>query len=128
MNNQSSLPEAFWQGVQEFNQGEYYACHDTLEELWMEATEPNKTFYQGILQLSVSLYHLHNENLRGAAILLGESIKRLENYEPNYEGIDVDGLLADSTEMLSFLQQTDPETIFQHPENWQLPRISTGSI
>ncbi len=126
MNNQSSLPEAFWQGVQEFNHGEYYACHDTLEELWMEATEPKKTFYQGILQLSVSLYHLHNENLRGAAILLGESIKRLENYEPSYEGIDVDSLLADSTEMLSFLQQTDPETIFQHPENWQLPRISTG--
>lgn len=126
MNKQSSLPETFWQGVQEFNQGEYYACHDTLEELWMEATEPNKSFYQGILQLSVSLYHLHNENLRGAAILLGESIKRLENYEPSYEGIDVDSLLADSAEMLSFLQQTDPETIFQHPENWQLPRISTG--
>jgi hypothetical protein len=126
MNQQSSLPEAFWQGVQEFNQGEYYACHDTLEELWMEATEPHKTFYQGILQLSVSLYHLHNENLRGAAILLGESIKRLENYEPSYEGVDVDSLLADSAEMLSFLQQTDPETIFQHPESWQLPQISTG--
>ncbi|WP_071518322.1 DUF309 domain-containing protein [Geitlerinema sp. PCC 9228] len=125
MNSESSLPAAFWQGVAEFNQGEYYACHDTLEELWMEATEPNKTFYQGILQLSVSLYHLHNENLRGAAILLGESIKRLQNYEPNYEGVEVDRLLEESAEMLSFLQHTDPETIFQHPENWQLPRIAT---
>lgn len=126
MNDRTSLPEAFWQGVREFNQGEYYACHDTIEELWLEAAEPNKTFYQGILQLSVSLYHLHNENLRGAAILLGESIKRLQKYEPSYEGINVEDLLADSIEMLSFLQQTEPETIFQHPENWQLPRISTG--
>ena len=62
---ESVAPE-FWQGVQQFNQREYYACHDTLEAIWMEASEPEKTFYQGILQIAVALYHLSNQNLRGA--------------------------------------------------------------
>ncbi|MGK7902131.1 MAG: DUF309 domain-containing protein, partial [Hormoscilla sp.] len=32
-----SLPSAFWQGIEQFNQQEFYACHDTLEALWIEA-------------------------------------------------------------------------------------------
>ncbi|MEY3826619.1 MAG: hypothetical protein RLZZ148_1435, partial [Cyanobacteriota bacterium] len=47
------MDEAFWQGVSEFNLGEFYACHDTLEALWMESSEPTKSFYQGILQIAV---------------------------------------------------------------------------
>jgi predicted metal-dependent hydrolase len=34
------LPNEFFQGVEQFNQQEFYACHDTLEALWMEASEP----------------------------------------------------------------------------------------
>lgn len=37
-------PQQFWQGVEQFNTREFYACHDTLEALWMEATEPEKLF------------------------------------------------------------------------------------
>ena len=56
------MPDEFWQGVEQFNAGQYYACHDTLEALWIEAAEPEKTFYQGILQIAVALYHLSNHN------------------------------------------------------------------
>jgi predicted metal-dependent hydrolase len=42
------LPLAFWQGVEEFNQQEFYACHDTLELIWMEAEESERNFYQGV--------------------------------------------------------------------------------
>ncbi|XQQ07818.1 MAG: DUF309 domain-containing protein [Leptolyngbya sp. IPPAS B-1204] len=65
------MPPEFWQGIEEFNQQQFYACHDTLEAIWMEAIEPQKTFYQGILQIAVALYHLGNQNFRGAIILLG---------------------------------------------------------
>jgi uncharacterized protein len=101
----SDLPSEFWQGVEEFNRREFYACHDTLEAIWLEAIEPNKTFYQGILQVAVGCYHLSNLNWRGAAILLGEGIRRLNRYLPSYGGIDVEGLLDRSAEMLSVLQQ-----------------------
>ncbi|NMG09535.1 DUF309 domain-containing protein [Brasilonema sp. UFV-L1] len=109
MNEQ--MPDEFWQGVEQFNAGQYYACHDTLESLWIEATEPEKTFYQGILQIAVALYHLNNKNLRGAMILLGEGSNRLRRYPSEYGGIDVDELLIQSAALLKALQQTEPEKI-----------------
>ena len=104
-NKQCILPTEFWHGVEQFNQGQFYACHDTLEALWMEAIDPQKTFYQAILQIAVALYHLDNSNLRGACILLGEGTNKLKRYEASYAGIDVDELLYDSVALLTQLQQ-----------------------
>lgn len=101
----------FWQGVAQFNQQEFYACHDTLEALWMESTEPNKTFYQGILQIAVGCYHLTNCNWRGAVILLAEGTRKLQDYQPDYEQIDVEQLIRDSLSLLHSLQQIQPEQL-----------------
>ncbi|MBW4654022.1 MAG: DUF309 domain-containing protein [Kaiparowitsia implicata GSE-PSE-MK54-09C] len=102
MTDAAIAPE-FWTGVAEFNQGEYYACHDTLEAIWMEATEPNRSFYQGLLQISVAIYHLSNHNWRGAVILLGEGTHRLRRYQPEYGGVDVDDLLAQGVALMQLL-------------------------
>ncbi len=106
-----NLPQEFWEGVEQFNSRQFYACHDTLEALWMEALEPEKTFYQGILQIAVALYHLGNENVRGAAILLGEGSNRLRRYPSIYGGVDVDKLLDQSTALLSIVQQLSLEQV-----------------
>jgi uncharacterized protein len=92
------------QGIIEFNQGEYYACHDTLEAVWMESVDPDKKFYQGVLQIAVACYHLQNHNLQGAAILLGEGMGRLRYYQPVYGGIDVSQLIHDSNRLLQAVQ------------------------
>ena len=76
-------------GMALFNQGEYYDCHDVLEALWMEADTLEKPFYQGLLQIAVGLYHLGNQNWRGATILLGEGVNRLRPFEPSYGGVAV---------------------------------------
>lgn len=105
------VPEEFWQGVDQFNQRQFYACHDTLEALWMEASEPQKTFYQGILQIAVAFYHLGNCNWRGSVILLGEGINKLQRYSPTYAGIDVEELLTSSAALLMELQRAGPEKV-----------------
>ncbi|MEH2331350.1 DUF309 domain-containing protein [Nostoc sp.] len=105
------IPQEFWQGVEQFNSGQFYACHDTLEALWIEAGEPEKTFYQGILQIAVALYHLENRNWRGAVILLGEGSNRLRRYPSSYSGVDVDELLSQSAVLLMNLQQIGPDLI-----------------
>lgn len=102
MSNQ--LPPEFWHGIQQFNQQEFYACHDTLEALWLEASEPERTLYQGILQIAVAIYHLGNQNLRGAMILLGEGIGRLSRYQPEYAGLNIRQLLLKSKTLLTQLQ------------------------
>jgi len=118
-----TMPPEFWQGVEQFNSGQFYACHDTLEALWIESTEPDKSFYQGILQIAVALYHLGNRNWRGAVILLGEGSNRLRRYPAIYGGIDVEEFLSQSRELLTELQQISPEKIAAGDlgENQSLP-------
>ena len=99
----------FERGIAEFNRQEFYACHDTLEAVWVEAEEADKRFYQGILQVAVGCYHLSNDNLRGAIILLGEAVRRLRDYQPEYEGIDVEQLLQQAIALLQALQQLNPD-------------------
>jgi predicted metal-dependent hydrolase len=110
-----AFPE-FEQGIAEFNQQQFYACHDTLEAIWVDAPETDKRFYQGILQVAVGCYHLSNDNLRGAIILLGEAVRRLCDYQPDYEGVNVEQLLAQSMALLQALQQLQPE---QTSNFWQ---------
>ncbi|MDJ0706197.1 MAG: DUF309 domain-containing protein [Leptolyngbyaceae cyanobacterium MO_188.B28] len=104
-------PSAFWLGVEQFNQGEFYACHDTLEAIWMEADTPDKAFFQGILQIAVALYHLENKNWQGAAILLGEGSNRLDQYSPEFGGINVLDLLDRTVDWLTALQKVGPERV-----------------
>lgn len=122
-----TIPQEFWQGVEQFNSGQFYACHDTLEALWIEASEPEKTFYQGILQIAVALYHLENRNWRGAVILLGEGSNRLRRYPSSYGGVDVDELLSQSAVLLTTLQQIGQNLITSgdlgENEALSLPRI-----
>ena len=107
----NDTPPGWIQGINEFNTGEYYACHDTLEALWMDAIEPDKKFYQGVLQIAVACYHLHNRNWRGAVTLLGEGVGRLPYYQPVYAGIDVTQLIKNSRNLLTILQSIGIEGI-----------------
>jgi uncharacterized protein len=124
-----SLPDEFWTGIEQFNRGEYYACHDTLEAIWIESSTSDKNFYQGILQVAVALYHLGNANWRGCVILMGEGLNRLQRYESDYGGINVDQLVSDTADLLlevqnigsdltrkiTFQPATDPDQIFLQP-------------
>jgi hypothetical protein len=101
--------DPFERGIHEFNQGEFYACHDTLEAIWMTAETAEKPFYQGILQVAVAFYHLGNLNWRGGAILLGEGISRLRRFEPSYQGIVVDELVDQAIDWLDRVQAAGPE-------------------
>ena len=105
------IPQEFLQGVTEFNQQEFYACHDTLEALWMEASEPQKKFYQGVLQIAVGLYHLSQKNWKGAVILMGEGLGRLDYYQPDYSGINVEQFMDETSQLLKALQNAGAENV-----------------
>ena len=94
----------FEEAIAQFNSGDYYACHDTLEAIWNDAWQSDRAFYQGILQIAVGLYHLKNQNWHGAAVLLGEGTSRLPAYLPDYQSIDVETLLEDSLLILRTVQ------------------------
>lgn len=108
---EADIPPEFWQGVEEFNTKEFYACHDTWEAIWMEAMEPDRTFYQGLIQIAVALYHLSNHNWQGCVTLMGEGIRRLGPYQPDYFEIAVTPLVQSTQVLLRTLQEAGPEKV-----------------
>ena len=82
----------FRKGVEEFNTGYFFECHDTLEEIWQGMRGPARDFLQGLIQISVAFYHLRNGNLRGGESQLEKGLFRLEGYGDCYQGIDLAAL------------------------------------
>jgi uncharacterized protein len=106
-----NLPTEFWEGVEQFNRGEFYTCHDTLEAIWIPALEPEKQLYQGIIQIAVALYHLSNGNWRGTVILMGEGLNRLRHYPDDHEGLDLGELRSAIATLLEVIQNLGPERV-----------------
>lgn len=81
--------EQFEKGVEEFNSGAFFECHDTLEELWMETGGKDRLFLQGLIQVSVGLYHFSNGNFKGASSQLAKGLTKLEQYIPVHCGVEL---------------------------------------
>lgn len=78
-NESERLPTAFYEALDEFNRGEYFACHETLEALWIPERRPIREVYQGVLQIAVGCYHLTaRANWVGAVNKLDAGARRLE--------------------------------------------------
>jgi predicted metal-dependent hydrolase len=90
--------------IASFNRGEWYACHDGFEALWMETAGPMRPVLQGILQVAVAHLHLERGNRRGAMILLGEGVGRLQRCDPQGLGLDLSLLRQRAVRRLQALQ------------------------
>lgn len=99
------LPELVLKGIEEFNKGEFYECHEYLEEAWMQEPRRIRYLYQGILQVGVGFYHLRNGNWRGATGLLRSGAIRLKQFEPVTLGIDVACLVQECERCLRELEE-----------------------
>ena len=77
-----------------FNRGEWYACHDLIEDLWHQCQGPDRQALQGLLQIAVAQLHLERKNFRGATVLMGEGLGRLKPYGSEALGLELPPLLA----------------------------------
>lgn len=100
------------QAIEEFNSGHYFECHDTLEEIWREATS-DRFFYQGLIHLAVGFYHLLNENYIGAESQLSKGLIKLEEFKPTYQRIELSQLMENIQVCLSQISALKAKTIAQ---------------
>jgi len=80
----------FLKGMEEFNQGLYYECHETLEEIWLEEHGDDRLFYQGIIQVAAGYFKWEQEVLIGAIKLMSAGLEKLAAYSPIYRGVNLD--------------------------------------
>jgi predicted metal-dependent hydrolase len=116
------LPDLALKGIEEFNRGEFYECHEYLEEAWMQEPRRVRFLYQGILQVGVGFYHLQNGNWRGATGVLRNGIERLREFEPETLGIDVRRLVRESAACLEELEDLGRERVREFDVS-KLPKV-----
>ena len=83
-------------GIKLFNSADFFAAHDFFEDLWIDADQKDRLFFQGMVQISVANYHLVHENLNGAQSQYRKCTDKLNNYLPSYYGVNVKKLLNDA--------------------------------
>ena len=71
--------ESLEEAIDLFNNQKWYEAHDAFEDIWNDLVGDERQIIQGILQVSVSQFHLNKGNLNGAMILLGEGLGRIRN-------------------------------------------------
>jgi predicted metal-dependent hydrolase len=87
-------PAELLRAVAQFNRGEFFECHETLEALWLAEPGPVRRLYQGILQVGVAFHQQRRGSYRGACVLLDRGIANLAPFAPRCLGVDVAALLA----------------------------------
>ena len=124
---QESLPSLAENGLQEFNQGNYYRQHDLMEEQWVTETGPVRDLYRAILQVGVAYYQIENDNYRGALKMLQRSVQWLHIMPDTCQGIDVEQLRRDSYAVRAELERLGPDRLdlfdrnLLKPVTWKAP-------
>ena len=101
---QGSLAE----GLRWYEAGEFFAAHEAWESLWLESQEPEKTFLQGLIQVTAAFHHLQRNNSLGTTRLFQGSLRRLEPYPACFGGISVILLCNDIRERIQALNSDEP--------------------
>ena len=120
--NPESLPDLVLKGIEEFNRGEFFECHEYLEDAWREETRSIRSLYQGILQVGVGFYHQRNGKWRGATSVMRSGIERLRGFEPETLGIDVSKLVRESERCLRELETLGLERVAEF-DTTKVPKV-----
>jgi predicted metal-dependent hydrolase len=73
----SDFPPEYLRGIELFNSGQFFDCHEVLEDIWRVATGEEREILHALIQAAVALHHLERGNLTGAHSVLARSIGRL---------------------------------------------------
>ena len=102
--NTKSFQDSLYFALNLFNDQKWYEAHDAFEDIWNTVDGDQRQVIQGILQVSVSQFHLSKGNLNGATILLGEGLGRIKTRTNINLGIDLESFCKCLEDLLIKLQ------------------------
>jgi len=115
-------PAALLEGIEQFNRGDYFEQHETLELLWRAEPRDVRRRYQGILQIRVAFHHLRRLNHHGTVYMLTRGSRYLAPFVPRCQSVDVEALLSDAATALREVERLGPDRLDEF--DWRLaPRV-----
>jgi len=115
-------PRLLLKGIAQFNRGEYFEQHETLELLWRAERRDVRRLYQGILQIGVAFHHLRKCNHHGTVYMLTRGPRYLAPFAPRCQGVDVAALVEAAARVLAEVERLGPDRL--HEFDWRLaPKV-----
>lgn len=111
-------PPQLVEGIAQFNRGEFFEQHETLELLWRAERRDIRYLYQGILQIGVAFHHLRRLNHHGTVYMLTRGPRYLAPFAPRCQRVDVAALLRDAAAALREVERLGPAHLAEF--DWRL--------
>jgi predicted metal-dependent hydrolase len=117
-------PRELLEAITQFNRGEFFEQHETLELLWRAESRDVRHLYQGILQIGVAFHHLRRLNHHGTVYMLTRGPRYLAPFAPRCQSVDVQALLDDAAAALREVERLGTDQLQEF--DWRLvPQIRT---
>jgi len=115
-------PALLLEGIAQFNRGEFFEQHETLELLWRAEPREVRKLYQGILQIGVAFHHLRRLNHHGTVYMLTRGRRYLAPFAPRCQSVNVERLIEDAAAALKEVERLGPGRLAEF--DWRLaPRV-----
>ena len=79
----------FEEGLEHFNAKKFFEAHEFWEEIWLVESEPEKTFLQGLIQVTAAFHHRQRGNPEGLESLLAAGIVKLLRFPEDHRGLAI---------------------------------------
>jgi hypothetical protein len=96
-------------GLEEFNRGEYFEAHESLETAWMAESSPGREVYQAVLQVAVAYLQIERGNYNGAAKMFLRLRQWIDPLPDFCRGIDIARLRTEANVVHQALLALGPE-------------------
>jgi uncharacterized protein len=90
-----TIAEHFQDGIDLFNAGRFFECHEAWEQAWLRSAGADKLFYQGMIQAAAAILHAQRGNLPGSRTLWTKAIDKLGPLPAGHMGIALQELRQD---------------------------------
>jgi predicted metal-dependent hydrolase len=81
-------------GVALYNGGHFWHAHEAWEQVWMDAPNELRAFFQGLIQVTAAFVHVTRDEYPGSVRLLADGVEKLERYPASFMGIEVGELVS----------------------------------
>lgn len=98
-------------GIEEFNKGEYFECHEFLENAWNDDDGPARDMYKAVLQVAVAYLQIERQNYAGAVKMFMRARQWLDPLPDVCRGIDIGRLKQDAQRVHQKLLELGPQQI-----------------
>jgi uncharacterized protein len=114
----------FQEGIDLFNAGQFFECHEAWEYVWNRSEGDDKVAIQGLIQAAVAILHLERGNREGAESLYAKARAKLDPLADSFRQVAI-GELRES--LGEFFKSARAAKAGSLPVRPQIRRIRTSA-